>query len=437
MCLAQKENEKMDGSIPIILLLIFILFLIMIITAYKFSSAVQNLNDNELNEIALNYEKSYHKIINVINNPSRFVITIQTITVLEMLIAGFYICDAHTSYIKTLCYAIIFIVVELVLGIMIPKRLGLRKPKKYAVRYVRVISFIMIIFTPLTLVVSVISDLVLMMLGIDPKEPIENVTEEDILSVINEGHEQGVLLASEAEMINNIVEFGDKEAKDIMTHRTGVIALDGEKSLGEISKYIVEQNNSRFPVYIDDIDNIVGIVNFRDIMRESVKEVNNDRKIIDIENLVRDATFIPETKKINLLFKHMQSEKIHMAIVVDEYGQTSGIVAMEDILEEIVGNILDEYDREDAAVVKKEDGSFVVKGTHPLDEIIEETGIKFDEDCETINGYLTSKFGRILSNDERPEIVINNIKYKVLSVENRTIKLVHISFTDNEKVNKA
>lgn len=427
----------MDGSIPIILLSVYIMILLMIFIAYKFSSAVQNLNDNELNEIALNNDKLYHKIIKVIENPSRFVITIQAITILEMFIAGFYICNEHTSYYKTICYAVLFIVIELVVGIMIPKRLGLRKPKKYAIRYVSIISFIMVVFIPITLIVSVITELILMLLGVDPKEPIENVTEEDIISVINEGHEQGVLLASEAEMINNIVEFGDKEAKDIMTHRTSVIALDGEKCLEEISDYIVKQNNSRFPVYVDDIDNIVGIVNFRDIMRESVREVNNDKKIVDIENLVRKATFIPETKKINILFKNMQSEKIHMAIVVDEYGQTSGIVAMEDILEEIVGNILDEYDKEDTAVIKKEDGSFIVKGTHPLDEIREETGIEFDKNYETINGYLTSKFGRVLSNDERPEIVINSIKYKILSVENRTIKLVHISYADNEKVKEA
>lgn len=427
----------MDGSIPIILLLIFIVIFIMLIIAYKFSSAIQNLNDNELDEIARSNEKLYFKIAKVIENPSRFVITIQAITILEMFIAGFYICYTHISYSKTISYAILFIVAELVFGIMLPKRLGLRKPKRYSMIYVRIISFMIVVFSPVTLIVSVLSDLFLLMLGIDPKEPVENVTEEDIISVINEGHEQGVLLASEAEMINNIVEFGDKEAKDIMTHRTSVIALDGEKSLSEISEFIVKQNNSRFPVYIDDIDNIVGIVNFRDIMRKSVKEVNNNKKIIDIENLVRNATFIPETKKINLLFKNMQSEKIHMAIVVDEYGQTSGIVAMEDILEEIVGNILDEYDKEELAVIKKEDGSFIVKGTHPLDEIKEETGIEFDEECETINGYLTSKLGRILSNDERPEIVINNIKYKVLLVENRTIKLVHISFNDVQKVKEA
>ena len=243
---------------------------------------------------------------------------------------------------------------------------------------------------------------------------------------------QGVLLASEAEMINNIVEFGDKEAKDIMTHRTAMVCVDGEMLLCDAAEYILGLNNSRFPVYIENIDNIIGIVNFRDIMSEAQREVNDMKKISDIPGLVRKASFVPETKKINVLFKTMQSEKIHMAIVVDEYGQTSGIVAMEDILEEIVGNILDEYDEEAVNIVRREDGAYVVKGSTPLEEIEEKLHIKFDEDCETINGYLVSKFERILENDERPEIVIDNVKYKVLSVKNRMISVVLITLSDDE-----
>ncbi|MBQ3665270.1 MAG: HlyC/CorC family transporter [Lachnospiraceae bacterium] len=265
------------------------------------------------------------------------------------------------------------------------------------------------------------------------KDSEENVTEQDIISVINEGHEHGVLLASEAEMINNIVEFGDKEAKDIMTHRKNIVAVNGDNTLNEVAEYIVKQNNSRFPVYQGDIDNIIGIVNFRDVMIESSKKRNNDKSICEIDNLVRKAIYIPETKKINVLFKMMQSEKMHMVVVIDEYGQTAGIVAMEDILEEIVGNILDEYDEEDTDIVKKEDGSFIVRGTTSLDEISDETGITFDEDCETLNGYLTTKFERILSNEERPELVINNVKFKILNVENKVISLVHISIIDEVK----
>ena len=233
-------------------------------------------------------------------------------------------------------------------------------------------------------------------------------------------------------MINNIVEFGDKVAADIMTHRTGIIALDGNMTLQEVANKIVKLNKSRFPVYDGDIDDIIGVTNFRDVMCQAQLEVNDTKKLKDIDGLVRNATFIPETKKINLLFRTMQSEKIHMAIVIDEYGQTAGIVAMEDILEEIVGNILDEYDEEDTNIAKREDGSYVIKGITPLNEITDRLGISFDGDYDTLNGYLTSKFLRVLSNDERPEIVIRGVKYKILSVKNRMITVVLVTLPENE-----
>lgn len=422
----------MDGSNPLIFILLYSVFLIITVIVYLYSSAIQNINENELGSIYNHNKKLYKRIDRIINNPSKFINTIQIITVADTFIAGLFVSTKTDNLVACICYGISLICIELVFGIMLAKKFGCRKPEKTACRFTGIVNFIILIFTPATFVISLLTDTILFMFGIDPKDPEENVTEEDIISVINEGHEQGVLLASEAEMINNIVEFGDKEAKDIMTHRTGIVAIDGEMTLDEAADYIMQQNNSRFPVYDGDIDNIIGIVNFRDIMTESVREVNNGMKVRELSSLLRKATFIPETKKINVLFKAMQSEKNHMAIVVDEYGQTSGIVAMEDILEEIVGNILDEYDEEDVNIIRREDGSYVVKGMTPLDEISDELEIEFDEDCETINGYLTMKFERILSNDERPEVVINNVKYKILSVENRMISLVHISLADSE-----
>lgn len=424
----------MDGSNPLILILLFSVFLLITIIVYLYSSAIQNITESELGRIRDANEKLYGSINRIIDKPARFINTIQVITVADMYIAGLFVSVKANHPVEYIGYGIVFICMELVFGILLAKKFGSRRPEKTAKRYTRIVRAIIIVFTPATFVISLLTDVILLLFGIDPKEPEENVTEEDIISVINEGHEQGVLLASEAEMINNIVEFGDKEAKDIMTHRTGIVAVDGAMTLVEAADYIMHQNNSRFPVYDGDIDNIIGIVNFRDIMTESVREVNSGKKVCEIKRLVRKATFIPETKKINVLFKAMQSEKNHMVIVVDEYGQTSGIVAMEDILEEIVGNILDEYDEEDTNIIRKEDGTYIIKGITPLDEIHDELGIEFDEDCETINGYLTAKFERILSNDERPEVVINNVKYKILSVKNRMISLVQISFMEGETV---
>lgn len=416
----------MDGSLPSICILLFIAFFLVTIIVYLFDSALKEISDNELDLIQAEEKKVSVNINKIMKNSSRFANVVHISAILDTFMAALAVnLMVENVTVKIIC-SIGAIIVVMVFGIIIPKRIGRRKPVRTVKKYVGVVCVIMNIIFPVTFLISCIADVCSWMIGVSPEDLEESVTEEDIISVINEGHEKGVLLASEAEMINNIVEFGDKEARDIMTHRTSVVAVDGNKTLGEVAEYIVKQNNSRFPVYIDDIDNIIGIVNFRDIMTESVKESGNDVKICKMNRLVRKATFIPETRKINVLFKQMQSEKIHMAIVVDEYGQTAGIVAMEDILEEIVGNILDEYDKEDTNIIKKEDGSFIVRGITPVDEISDEIGIDFDEEYETINGYLTAKFERILSNDERPEIVINNIRYKILSVKNRMINIVQI-----------
>ncbi len=422
----------MDGCSPIWIILAVAILFVLTVIVYLYSSAVQSINENELEEIKEKNEKTYQKVDKIINDPARFINTVQEVSVLITLITGICIGFRIDKVLLRIGMAVLWVIILLVFGIIIPKKLGSRHSKGISLKLTNITYMMTVVLMPVTFCVSEIADIILKISGIDPNEPEENVTEEDIISVINEGHVQGVLLASEAEMINNIVEFGDKEAKDIMTHRTAMVCVDGEMLLCDAAEYILGLNNSRFPVYIENIDNIIGIVNFRDIMSEAQREVNDMKKISDIPGLVRKASFVPETKKINVLFKTMQSEKIHMAIVVDEYGQTSGIVAMEDILEEIVGNILDEYDEEDVNIVRREDGAYVVKGSTPLEEIEEKLHIKFDEDCETINGYLISKFERILENDERPEIVIDNVKYKVLSVKNRMISVVLITLSDDE-----
>lgn len=425
----------MDGSSPIVITVLLIILFVLTIIVYVYSSAVQNISENELEEIRQKSDKTFRRITKNIEAPAKFINTVQAVSIIISLLSGVYIGISFKQRIIGLGISVIWIILMLSFGIILPKKLGIRNPEKVACDLTNIAYAMIVLLTPITVIAAFIADIILRIFGIDPNEPEENVTEEDIISVINEGHEQGVLLASEAEMINNIVEFGDKEAKDIMTHRTSIACVDGEMFLQDAADYILELNNSRFPVYIEDIDNIIGIVNFRDIMSEAQREVNNSKKLCEIEGMVRKATFIPETKKINILFKTMQSEKIHMAIVVDEYGQTSGIVAMEDILEEIVGNILDEYDEDDVNIVRREDGAYVVKGATSLEEIEEKLNIVYDEDFETINGYLTAKFERVLANDERPEVVINNVKYKILSVQNRMISVVLVTLLNNEKVN--
>ena len=257
----------------------------------------------------------------------------------------------------------------------------------------------------------------------------EDVTEEEIISMVNEGHEHGVLLANEAEMIHNIFEFGDKDAKDIMTHRKNIIAIDGTISFQEMLDFLVENNYSRYPVYIDDIDDIIGVLHIKEALAFCRKTEIYGQAVKDIKGLIREVKFIPETRNLNSLFAKMQTEKCHMVIVVDEYGQTSGIVAMEDILEEIVGNIEDEHDEEEAMIEKLADGSYIMDGMTPAEEALELLGIELpDEDeFETLNGLLISLLDRIPSDEEKLELDVSGYHFKVLTVENKMIKKVKIT----------
>ena len=253
----------------------------------------------------------------------------------------------------------------------------------------------------------------------------ESDAEEEIISMVNEGHEQGLIEAREAEMITNIFEFGDKQARDIMTHRSHIIAIDGGISLRQAVEFILEERNSRFPVYEENIDCIRGILYLKDALRFLNREDTGERPIQAIEGLLRPATFIPETRNIDDLFRTMQSTKQQMAIVVDEYGQTSGLVAMEDILEEIVGNILDEYDEEKEHIEETNEDEYVIEGLTPLKELEERFELSFEEEeFETLNGLLISKMDKIPEQGERFKTTIGAYSFQVLSVENKMIQSV-------------
>lgn len=253
----------------------------------------------------------------------------------------------------------------------------------------------------------------------------DDVTEEEIKSMVNEGHEQGVLLASEAEMINNIFEFGDKEAKDIMTHRKNLIVIDGNLSYNDAVSFIIENSKSRYPVYLDDIDNIIGVLHIKDAFAFAQKNEVFRTSIKDIPNLIREVDFVPETLNIHTLFKMMQAKKSHMVIVVDEYGQTSGAVAMEDILEEIVGNIEDEHDEEETLIRQNPDGSYLMNGLASMPEVIDLLGLPVDEDAfETLNGFLVSLLEKIPNDGETAQINMYGYDFNVLKVEDKMIREV-------------
>lgn len=262
----------------------------------------------------------------------------------------------------------------------------------------------------------------------------EKVTEEEIISMVNEGHEKGVLEANEAEMIHNIFEYGDKDACDIMTHRKNIVGIDQRTKLGDALSFMLNQTYSRFPVFEENIDNIVGFLHFKDAVRYNMDESFREQPIGSIKGLLRPARFIPETRNINDLLCSMQKMKTHFVIVVDEYGQTAGLVTMEDIIEEIVGNIQDEYDVEEEDIIEQADESFLIRGVAPLSEVEETLGISFEEeDIETLNGLLISILDRIPSEDEH--IVINHkgYRFEVLQIENKVIQKVRVSKLPREE----
>lgn len=269
----------------------------------------------------------------------------------------------------------------------------------------------------------------------------DDVIEEEIISMVKEGQKEGFLLESEAEMIHNIFEYGDKEAKDIMTHRKNIVAIDGNMSFYDMVAYVDDTGKSRFPVYLEDIDNIIGVLHIKDAFLYCQKNEIFRTSVKDIPELIRDVDFITETIKINTLFKKMQTAKSHMCIVIDEYGQTSGLVAMEDILEEIVGDIEDEHDEEEQTFSMESDGSYTFDGLTKLRDVLEVIELPVEEDeFETLNGYVISLLEKVPHDGECDTIIRHGFYFEVLHVENRIIREVRITksyedIEDNKHVN--
>lgn len=255
----------------------------------------------------------------------------------------------------------------------------------------------------------------------------DDVTEEEIISMVREGHEQGTILASEAELIHNVFEFDDKEVKDIMTHRKNIVSLDGNMSFIDAIEFIIDTGKSRFPVYENDVDSIIGVLHIKDAFTFFEKNEVYRSSIKDIEGLIRPVDFIPETVNINDLFKKMQSKKSHLAMVVDEYGQISGLIAMEDILEELVGNIEDEHDEEENYIRKNDDETFIMDGMTEFSDVKEALSLPVDDDAyETLNGFIISLSDKIPEEGDKTVISAYGYKFSVMSVEDKVIKQVMI-----------
>ncbi len=425
-----------------------IIFLITVINAIisAAEAGLQNINESNVRKKAEEGDNKAQKLLKFFDKPDRYINVTETLFVAINVTTG--ILYAHSFYesiykmiaasnignkvgmaaFLVAAITIVLLLVIITLGTLFPKRLARRYSEKAAYNLYGFLRFLSIIFFPVCWLLEKCTNGILRLLSINPNENPDNVTEEEIISIVNEGHEQGVLEADEAEMISNIIEFDEKEAKDIMTHRKKIVAISYDTTIKDALYFMLNEKHSRFPVYKDDIDNIVGVLHLKDVMKY---HINNGRKIATVMKIVRQPYFVPDTQNIDVLFKEMQRKKIHIAIAIDEYGQTAGIVAMEDILEEIVGDIQDEYDNEEEKIIAVDDDTFMVKGDADLEELCEIKGLVIEDEeldnYDTLNGLLISLLDRIPADGETPTLDYAGYRFEVTDTKSKMIISVKVS----------
>lgn len=313
-------------------------------------------------------------------------------------------------------------------GILIPKKVAKHVGERAAYAMAPVIMLLYRLLSPFVFLLEKNSNVLLWLVGFRRAANEDNVTEEEIISMVNEGHEQGVLEANEAEMISNIIEFDEKEARDVMTHRTKLVAIKSDQSIEEALNFMLNESFSRFPLYGENVDDIIGVLHLKDVTAWYRDPQLRERPLVEA---AREPYFVPDTQSLDVLFHDMQTKKIHIAIVADEYGQTAGIVTMEDILEEIVGDIQDEYDDEEELISQSGEDSFIVSGEISLDELADETGIHIreaDEDAfETLNGLLVSIMDHIPQDGELFEADYEGFHFSAVEIHDKMILRVQVT----------
>lgn len=307
----------------------------------------------------------------------------------------------------------------------IPMKAARRNAEKTARQLMPLARFADGLFFPMAWVLQKLSQLFVHLTGEDPLEETEQVTEDEIRMMVDAGEEKGTIEESERDMIENVFEFNNMTAEDCMTHRTDMHAVWMGDSDENILTLIEESGISRFPVYTEDLDHIVGIVTTRDYLMNRLKP-----KPQTLRQLLRPASFVPETVRTDVLFRKMQEDKTHMCIVVDEYGGTSGLITMEDLIEEIVGNIYDEYDAlTPQEIVDKGDGRWRVNGSVEIERFNEETGLHLprDEEYDTVGGLILNQLGSIPEDGTKPEVDVFGLHFKVVLVADRRIEWVEVT----------
>ena len=436
----------MDGDpFPLSMLLIPLLLLVFSALCSMAEAAAVTYNDAELARLAQDGHKRAQRLQSLMNPPSRFMASTSAIYLLFFLLGGTFaalplqprmrglflqwfpgIDPAAAVLFSAILLAVCYTALFLVFGRILPKALGGWYHKRFAFSLSPVLSFFCTLLTPLSALCFLLSKWLAKLFHVDLLNPPDEVTEEEIRMMVDAGNETGVIAESQREMIENIFDLNDLCAEDVMTHRRDVSAVEDMDSLSEVIDLSIKEGFSRIPVYKEDIDNIVGMVAVKDLLPLIYDKQKRDEAISDY---LRPIVYVPESVHCRDLLTQMRAKKIQMAVVVDEYGGTAGIVTMEDLLESIVGDITDEFDdEEEADVVSAADGSFSVDGSLDLEELEELIPISLPEerDFDTVGGLVLDCLGRFPEENEHPVVKYSGYAFRVMQMEERRIARIKI-----------
>ena len=408
--------------------------------------AVISLNENILRRQAEDGDKKAARLLKIVETPTRFLSTIQIGITLAGFLGSAFAADNFASRIRdwavvkwqldasaaaavnTLAVVLITIILSfftLVLGELVPKRVAMQKAEQVARFTCGVVSGLAAVMRPLIWLLTVSTNGVLRLLHIDPNAEEDQVSEEEIRMMVDIGEEKGAIESGEKEMIENIFEFNNMTAEEVMIHRTDVVMLWARDSDEEIVRTIRETGLTRFPVYEEDADDIVGILNTRTYLLNA-----RESQPRPLRELLTPAYFVPESVRTDALFRDMQAKKIHMAIVVDEYGGTSGIITMEDLLEEIVGNIYDEFDPQDEQeIVPLGENQWRIAGSADLEEVAEALGVELpeNEEYDTLGGLVFAQLAVIPEDGSHPEVDVCGLHIRVEELSDRRVEWATVS----------
>lgn len=332
-----------------------------------------------------------------------------------------YFKGANAAFITTVVMTLLI----LVFGEITPKTYAAQNPEKVAVKIGGFLELLDILFKPISIILNLVTNVIIKIVGGDVENKSTFVTEEEIRSLVDVGEEEGIVNRQEREMIDGVFDMDDIYASDIMIPRMDIVAVEEGGSLEKVLEVVRNCGHSRIPVYKKNIDDIVGVIYAKDLLSINFKNLD-EIKAVDISSLMRPAYYVPENKKINELLKELKQKKIHMAIILDEYGGTEGLITIEDIIEEIVGDIFDEYDDEIQLIEKIKDKRYIVKAEVDLEEIEELFNVEFpkEESYGSLGGFVFNTLGRVPSQGDKIEY--KGLIMTVVKLSNRRIIQIEI-----------